>query len=252
MKRGPSLILFILLIALMGIVVVQMGVLGQNGTGSNDTSTNGTGTNETSNNETDDEANSDRRTRVSKIKTRLLKRVDFVPQQKRNESECLEGCKCRGAVVSCPTETGRIMTISAGRSGNVIIITFEKVNATTELELEQESVNNKTKLKAKLSDGSLSEIKILPDDASRRALKRFRLKTCSEENNCTIELKEIRKDAKARAVYDVQLERHSKILGIFKKKMQVGVEIDSENGEIIKVRKPWWAFLATEPEEEIS
>lgn len=249
MKRGFSLILFILFIGLMGIAVVQIGVQGQNGIDSNDTSNNETGSNETSNNETNNQNKSNRRTRVSINKTRFLKKVDFVPWQSRNESECLEGCKCRGAVVSCPTETGRIMTITAGRSGNVIIITFNKVNASTELELVQESENNKTKLKAKLSDGRLSEIKILPDDASKRALKRFKLKTCSEENNCTIILKEIRKGARASAVYDVQLERHSRILGIFKKKMKVGVEIDSENGEILKVKKPWWAFLATEPEE---
>jgi len=249
MKRGLSLILSVLIIGLMGIAVVQIGVQGQNGTDSNDTSNNDTGSNETSGNETEDENGSNGRTRVTKNKTRFLKRVDFVPWQRRNESECLEGCKCRGAVVSCPTATGRVMTITAGRSGNVIVITFDKVNASTELELEQESENNETKLRAKLSDGSLSEIKILPDGASKRALKKLRLKNCSEKNKCTIELKEVRKGARARAAYEVQLERHSRILGVFGKKMRVSAEVDSESGEIIKVNKPWWAFLAVEPEE---
>jgi len=32
--------------------------------------------------------------------------------------------------------------------------------------------------------------------------------------------------------------------------MDVSAQIDAETGEIIRVKKPWWAFLASEPEEE--
>src|SRR3989344_4430442 len=48
-------------------------------------------------------------------KTRGVKQASFTPWQKRNESECPDGCKCNGAIVSCPTENGKIMTITAGR-----------------------------------------------------------------------------------------------------------------------------------------
>ena len=41
----------------------------------------------------------------------------------------------------------------------------------------------------------------------------------------------------------------ARILGIFQAKMQVQAQVDAENGEVIKVKKPWWAFLATEPLE---
>lgn len=170
--------------------------------------------------------------------------ITFTPWQKRNESECLEGCKCVGAVMSCSTETGKIMTIEAGRSGNVIIITVNKTeaNTTLELETENESENgqNKTKLKANLSNGRKAEIKIMPDTASEKAIERL------GELNFTIELKEVGKGNETQLAYELQAERHVKLLGLFKAKMQVKAEVSAENGEIIRIGKPWWAFLAVE------
>ena len=49
--------------------------------------------------------------------------------------------------------------------------------------------------------------------------------------------------------YNLQIERHSKILGIFEKKMQVSAEVDAETGVVIGEHKPWWAFIAVEPAE---
>jgi hypothetical protein len=187
---------------------------------------------------------------VSQSKYREAKRISFYPWQKRNDSECLEGCKCVGAVVSCITETGKTMTIEAGRSGNVITITIDKNRANTSLELEQEQTEqNKTKLRVKLSNGRNAEVKIMPDVASERALERLRLKVCSEANNCSIELKEVGQGNQTRAAYEIQAERHAKLLAMFRLKMQVKTQIDAETGEVISVKKPWWAFLATEPEE---
>ncbi len=146
------------------------------------------------------------------------------------------------------------MTIEAGRSGNIITITKEKVEANTTLEIEQENEQdeqgkNKTKLKAKLSNGRKAEIKVMPDVASERALERLRLRVCSGENNCTIELKEVGKGEETQLAYELQAERHSRILYIFRKKMQVKGWVDAETGEVIKTGKPWWAFLAYEPGE---
>lgn len=185
-------------------------------------------------------------------------KVKFVPWQKRDGSECLEGCRCIGAVMSCSIETGKIMTIEAGRSGNIITITVNKTRVDTELELEQERdrEKNRTRLRAKLSNGNLTEIKIMPNTASEKALERLRLKVCSEENNCTIVLKEValkrrikNETGETRLAYEVQAERHAKLLWLFRAKMRNRVQIDAETGEIIKVKKPWWAFLASEPEE---
>ena len=52
-----------------------------------------------------------------------------------------------------------------------------------------------------------------------------------------------------RAVYEVQAQRNSKVLGIFSARMQVQAQVDAETGETIQLNKPWWAFLAVEPDE---
>jgi len=110
--------------------------------------------------------------------------------------------------------------------------------------------SNGTQLKVHLSNGRNAEIKIMPDTASETALARLRLKVCNETRNCTIQLKEVGQGNETRLAYELQIERHSRILGIFEAKMQVRAEVDAETGEVISVGKPWWAFLATQPEEE--
>lgn len=163
----------------------------------------------------------------------------------------------QGAVMSCETETGKIMTIQAGRSGNIIVITINKVQVETELEIEAENEQgdsmqerNKTRLRARLEDGTKKEIKTMPDTASKIALQKLRLKNCNLENNCIIQLKEVGSDKDKQLAYELQAERHSRILAMFRAKMQVKAQISAENGEVIRIGKPWWAFLATEPEEE--
>jgi hypothetical protein len=115
------------------------------------------------------------------------------------------------------------------------------------LEMIQEQVQNETKFYAKLSNGRNAEIKIMPDTASQTALQRLKLRNCTDD--CSIELKEANIGDQVRAVYEVQAQRNSKVLGIFSARMQVQAQVDVETGEIIRVNKPWWAFLAVEPEE---
>jgi hypothetical protein len=188
---------------------------------------------------------------------RIRERVEFSPMQKRNESECPEGCRCTGAVVSCPTENGKEMIIEAGRSGNIITLTTIQDGNETEVETSLELVSemnrerNKTMLKTQLSNGRNAEIKIMPEVASETALARLRLRVCNETRNCSIELKEVGRGEgnQTRLAYEVQTERHFRILGMFRTKAQVRAQVDAENGEILQVKKPWWAFLASEPEE---
>jgi len=162
----------------------------------------------------------------------------FIPWQKRNESECPLNCSCQGAVVSCKTDDGKIMTITAGNSGNVITIVVNKTEANTTLEIERES-NNKTKIKALLSNGRKAEIKIMPDSASEKAIERL------GKLNFTIQLKEVGKNNETRAAYEVTGEKQGKFLGLFKIIAKESTQIDAETGNIISVKKPWWAFLAS-------
>ena len=85
----------------------------------------------------------------------------------------------------------------------------------------------------------------MPDVAAERALERLRLKNCNETNNCTIELKDVGSREEVRAAYEMQVEKHYRLFGLFKAKAQNGVQIDAENGEVIKIKKPWWGFLAS-------
>ena len=123
------------------------------------------------------------------------------------------------------------------------------VFADCDCNLTQEMVQNQTKLKVHLSNGRNAEIKVMPDVASGTALARLRLKVCSEENNCTIELKEVGKEEGVMAAYEVQVQRHFRVLGFFKTRAQVGAQVSAETGEVVSVKKPWWAFLASESEE---
>jgi len=124
------------------------------------------------------------------------------------------------------------------------------IEADCECELEQEQIQNRTRLKTKLSNGRNAEIKIMPDTASQTALEKLRLRVCSEENNCQIELKETGTGEQTRLAYHLQAEKQSKFLGLFKTKMRVQSQVDAETGEVIKTQKPWWAFLASETDEE--
>lgn len=145
-------------------------------------------------------------------------------------------------------ETGKKVRIQE-RTNNRIELKAGNVSADTSLELLQEKIQNKTRLKVKLSNGKYSEIKVMPDTASERALERLRLKVCSEENNCSIELKETGLGNETKVAYQVKAQKQFKILSLFRKRAEVQAEVNAENGEIIRTKKPWWAFLASENEE---
>jgi len=90
------------------------------------------------------------------------------------------------------------------------------------------------------SDGSKKmpphEVKIMPDTASARAIERL------GELNFSIELKEVGKGDKAKAVYELTGKKSGRFLGIFKIQARVTAQVDAEDGKV-KVIKPWWAFL---------
>jgi len=123
------------------------------------------------------------------------------------------------------------------------------ISADTELELQQKQDNARRILQARLSNGENAEIKIMPDVASLTALARLRLRVCSEDNNCTIELKEVGQGNQTRAAYELRAEKQARVLGLFRARMQVASQVDAETGEVIAERRPWWSFLATEQDE---
>jgi len=110
----------------------------------------------------------------------------------------------------------------------------------TELEIEDEFEGNESDVNAILSNGRRAAIKIMPDTASEIAIERLR-----SLNFTRIELKEIRHDGKLKAVYKVETNKNGRFLGIFKLKLKIEGNVDSETGEVLNIRKPWWAFLVS-------
>ena len=146
------------------------------------------------------------------------------------------------------SETGEQMRVSE-MAQNRVKIKVGEVEAECGCNMTQEKAQNKTKLKVKLNNGRNAEVKVMPNTASENALTRLRLKQCNQENECKIELKEVGKSEDSKLAYELQAQRHFRILGMFKTKAQVKAQVDAETGELIQVKKPWWAFLASEPEE---
>lgn len=138
---------------------------------------------------------------------------------------------------------GKNITLEKG-DGDEIRLRIKNFTARTFLNITEEvDENNNTILKVKHQD-KVREIKIMPDTASERALERLKLKVCSEENNCTIQLKDVPVGkALKKIAYEIKVEKHYKLLGLFKKKLIERAEIDAETGEVV-LKKPWWAFLA--------
>lgn len=139
--------------------------------------------------------------------------------------------------------TGKNITIR-DLSDNKKEMIINKINARTGLNLTEEDLDNETQLGAWLSNGRHALIKIMPDSASERAIERLKLKVCNESNNCSIELKEVGIGNKTRIAYEVSAQEDSRVLLLFKNKMKFVAQVDGETGEIISVKRPWWAFLA--------
>ncbi len=103
-------------------------------------------------------------------------------------------------------------------------------------QLPPNCITNKT---FNLSNGRKAEIKIMPETASEKAIERL------GELNFTIELKEVGAGDKSKAVYELKTEKQGRFLGLFKINGNIAIQVDAETGEVIKIKKPWWAFLVS-------
>lgn len=116
---------------------------------------------------------------------------------------------------------------------------FEKIKVKGyEVESELEFENESGKLKVKLSNGNRSEVKIMPDTASMRAIENF------ESRDIKVELKEVGEGNNLSVVYEAEGNKTVKFLGLFKVKAQVRAVISAENGEVLRLDEPWWYFMA--------
>lgn len=105
---------------------------------------------------------------------------------------------------------------------------------------------NESRTEYRLRNGRNVQVKIMPEVASPRAIERLQLKVCNESNNCSIEFKEVGSGNNTRLVYSLKAKKEGRFLGLFRTRMDVDAEVDAETGDVIRSRKPWWAFLVNE------
>jgi hypothetical protein len=141
---------------------------------------------------------------------------------------CPDECTCTGSVTKCYFADGtREMTIRAGNSGN-IIIQVKGINVSTTVELYKENGTLYGKFKNKTS-----EI-ILPDEVKEKIKSRIKQVDFDLENLTLDE----------NGYYHVQTKKKARLFYIFPVREKTQLQLNAENGEVIKIRNPWWGFLA--------
>ena len=83
------------------------------------------------------------------------------------------------------------------------------------------------------------KIKILPETASLRARERL------GELGFNISLKETGKGNDTQYYYEAVGRKEVKLFWLFKTKAKIVARIDTQNGNVTKIEKPWWNFLAS-------
>ncbi len=150
--------------------------------------------------------------------------------------ECPEECTCTGSVIKCELASGRIMSVYAGKSGNVII-QIKGVNMSTNVTLYK---NENGTLEGIFKGNKTRIIKVLPDEV-REKLK--------EKIKSIIEDEEINLDDYG--FYKIKAHKKARFLLIIPVRENIEGQVDSETGNIIIIKKgSWWGFLARDVKEE--
>ena len=83
------------------------------------------------------------------------------------------------------------------------------------------------------------KIRVLPDEVMEKIRERIKARF----ENHSIELDED-------GIYQIQARKNARLFGLIRVREKVRIEIDSETGELIKIRNSWWGFLARDIEDE--
>ena len=153
-----------------------------------------------------------------------IKCGDGICGEKENKCNCTVDCNDNGNILiqKCPDPPS-----FECEGGNVVIDETTDENGCPNLKC----IKN-------LSDGQPAEIKITPGFASEIATEKI------GDLEFDIQLKEIEQNDNLKFVYQTnEQEKEVKILGIFKVKIKVSVQVDALTGEV-KIKMPWWSIFA--------
>ncbi len=162
----------------------------------------------------------------------IVREKNRIKFEQRTGVECPEDCKCTGVTVKCQLEDGgREMTIYS-RSGN-IIIQVKNINATT-----QATLYHYNKTTYGIFEGNKTKEIILPDKIKDKVREKIRARI--ENQNITLD---------ENGFYQVQGQKRARFFLLFPVREKVQLQLDAENGAVVKIRNPWWGFLARDVEE---
>ncbi len=151
-------------------------------------------------------------------------------------NECPIGCACTGSATKCTFSNGtREMTVTAGKSGN-IIIQIKGENITTNVTLYKSG----EKIYGVFKGNVTKAVNMFPDQVKERIRERIRARI--ENENITLN-----EDGD----YDYKAEKKAKLFSIFPVRVAVRARINSETGDVKDIKGEWWEFLATDEKEEI-
>lgn len=164
------------------------------------------------------------------VKMRSMKEVRKEEHRLKFENiQCPTNCECTGSVVRCEFENGtRIMTITAGKSGN-IIVQVKGENMTTNVTLYKSG----DKVYGVFTGNETREVKVLPDQVKEKI--KAKIKARLENENITLD---------ENGTYQYKAEKQARLFLVIPVKVEVKTNIDSETGTVSKVESPWWSALA--------
>jgi len=166
----------------------------------------------------------------------IIKKQNAINVTAKYWDTCPSGCSCTGSTVKCQLANGRIMTVYAGKSGNVII-QIKGENMTTNVTLYKSG----EKVYGVFKGNKTKEINMFQEQVRERI--RERLNRLLENENISLD---------ENGVYQYKGEKKARLFFIFPVRILVRAEVDAETGEVIKLSKGnWWAFLAKDDSQQV-
>lgn len=162
----------------------------------------------------------------------LIQKRNRIRINSLNQSECPENCTCSGSTVKCEFEGGRTMTVYAGKSGNVIV-QVKGINASTNVTLYKDD----GKVYGNFTGNKTKEIH-LPDKIKEKLQNQTRTRLYNESINLTED-----------GYYKIEGKKKARLFWLIPIREHVQAEFNAETSEAVKIRNPWWGFLAKDVKE---
>jgi hypothetical protein len=125
------------------------------------------------------------------------------------------------------------MTVYAGNSGNVIV-QIKNLNMSTNVTLYKSD----GKIYGVFRGNKTHEI-MLPDEIKERLQNNTHRKLYNESVNLNED-----------GYYHIQGHKKSRLFWLVPVREHMTAEVDSETGQTVKIRNPWWGFLARDVRED--